>query len=748
MSESRASAEVTPTSDLLILSNRLPATLTGHGPEGPTFKASAGGLATALSGLSAGSFLWVGWPGAEVPEPARPEVERQLREDYRCAPVYLTETQVEHFYNRFSNGVLWPLFHYLPDFTDFESESWTHYQEVNAIFAEAADRHAPTGGTVWVQDYHLMLVPHLLRERRPDLKIAFFLHIPFPSSEVYRLLPRRREILEGLIGSDVVGFHTYDYARHFLSACQRILGTETVQQTVVWNGREVRVSVHPIGIDLDHFDRLLDDPEVHAEMEDLRRSLAGRRVVLGIDRLDYSKGLRHKLRAFQSFLENHQRDGERVVLIQVAVPSRTEVEKYKELRRQIEELVGRINGLHSSPVHTPVNFLFTSIPPARLTALFRFADVCWVSPIRDGMNLVCQEYAACQRDGEGVLLLSEFSGAARSLEGALQVNPWDREGMAATLRRGLDLPAEERRLRMRRMGEFVRRNTSKQWARSFLEVARRHFESSAGMHPERWIERNIDPLLRSFREAPRRWLLVDYDGTLCPFAETPAQAEPSAQLHELVGQLARLPDTRLYVLSGRTPETMQRWFRDLEVGLCVEHGRLVRHPGSEEWEQLVHTSSDWMEEVLPTLQRHAAMTPGALVVRRESSVEWHWRRADPEFGQWQANELALNLSEVMANLPVRVTHGPKLVQIRDMGVHKGLLAERLAGELGEGHFLLALGDDESDEELFARLPEHAWTVRIGSHSSHARFQARAQPTAPALLRHIVQSLQPADRSGS
>lgn len=722
-------------STLFVVSNRLPVTLTRSKGEF-TFKASSGGLATAMAGLPGGRFTWIGWPGLEVRRDERTHVTERLEREHGAIPVFLSRNEIEQFYNRFSNGVLWPLFHYLPDITDFDLAGWSAYQEVNEKFAAEVDRQAPYGSFVWVQDYHLMLVPKLLRDRRPDLKIAFFLHIPFPSSEVYRLLPVRGEILEGLLGADVVGFHTYDYARHFLSSCQRILGCDPQPRHVTWNGRLVGVAVNPIGIDLEKFEAESGAPATERELAQLRKEIGNRKVILGVDRLDFSKGLRHKIRAFARFLDLYPDQADKVLLIQVAVPSRTGVSQYRHLRREIEELVGRTTGLHGSPGHSPIHFLFKSVKPSTLSALYQLADVCLVTPIRDGMNLVCQEFVASDRKGEGVLVLSEFTGAARSLEGALSVNPWNQDQMAEALKRALEMPVEDRRRRMSRMQQFVRSHSAKDWARQFISNVRHHLQASGNPLPEQYIERHLEPVKRAFRYAARRLIILDYDGTLAPFAETPADAAPDRKLVRLLDELASDPATRLYIVTSRSRETMQGWFPGRNIGLCVDDGRVVKHPGDDDWVTLAEVSTDWMGSVLPVMRSYAQTTPGAIVVRRSTSLEWHWRRCDPEFGQWQARELALNLSETMSNEPVRVSHGPRVVAVRSQGVHKGLLVDTI-GLNAEDDFIMVVGDDEDDEDMFRRLPAGSWSIRIGPHTSHAHYLAKRQASVPALLRTLV-----------
>lgn len=726
--------------DLIIVSNRLPVTLTAS-PEGYTYTPSAGGLATALSGLQDASFLWVGWPGAVVPDNLRGDVYRDLVREHRCVPVFLTEEQVEQFYNRFSNGVLWPLFHYLPEYTDFELKGWNYYVEVNEVFADAVAKIANPTATIWVHDYHLMLLPRMLRERLPEAKIGFFLHIPFPSSEVYRLLPVRREILLGLTAADVVGFHTYDYARHFRSACMRVLGYEARPDIIESEGRKTRLLVAPIGIAPDRFVDLARETRTQMRLERLRGQFRDRKVILGVDRLDYSKGLTHKLRAFERFLKRYAEWRNRCVFLQVAVPSRTGVERYRQLRREVEELVGHINGLYSSVEHTPVHFLFQSVSPTTLSALYQLGDVCWVSSIRDGMNLVSQEYVVSQLDGDGVLILSEFAGAAQILDGALLVNPWNLDQMAETLRIALEMPIEEREQRLARMREKIYQNTSRDWASKFIRVIREHTEQSRSEVNRKNLMQELPEIAARCAHAPHRFFLLDYDGTLRPFAPTPQDARPDSSILELLTELASLPDTQVYVVSGRDYRTLEQWLGDLPIGLCAEHGVLLREPGQREWQYLVKVTNEWFEIVKPIMESYAQMTPGALVEEKTAALAWHFRRCDPDFGQWQANELAFHLTSVVSNLPVEVVHGHKVIEVRAQGANKGALARYLQDRWSNEDFIFAIGDDTTDEDLFAALPPYAITCRVGLGPSAARYYLERQADVPKVIQHLIEAVR-------
>lgn len=730
--------------ELLIVSNRLPVTVAPTGA-GYQFKPSVGGLATALSGARDRPFLWVGWPGTHVRTAEHTAVSRQLREVYGCVPVFLTHEEIDGFYNRFSNGTLWPLLHYLPESSQFDLDAWKAYQDVNRRFAAVIEPLLHSDAIVWVHDYHLMLLPGWLRQRVPGAKIGFFLHVPFPSSEVYRLLPVRSEILEGLLGADTIGFHTYDYLRHFRSACMRVLGARAALEEVEWKGRSCRLAVNPIGIDADHFRRLADEPATVAELARLRREFAGRRVLLGVDRMDYSKGLEQKLHAFERLLDGRPDWASRVVLLQVAVPSRTAVGRYQQLRRDIEELVGHINGLHGSVGHTPVQFLFQSVAATTLSALYQLADVCWVSSIRDGMNLVCQEFVASQpEDHVGALVLSEFAGAASSLEGALLVNPWNADEMADAVRRALEMPEAERRRRHAQMNQTVTTHSSAAWARRFIDEVERSSRRALKPSPCRPLLERLDELVADCLGGRRRYFFLDYGGTLEPVSSAPRERGPSRELLAILYNLVRCPRSEVYVLSSESAATLERWLGHLSIGLCAEHGHALRPAGEKQWQTLVPAETGWMETVLPVMESFAARSPGAQVEQKAVGLAWHWQDCKPESGKRQANELAWHLCELLANAPVEVIHARQVVEVRAQGVTKAALATHLASRMSPRDFVLAVGGDRSDEELFGELPARAWSCSVGRHSPQAVGFVERPSDVLRILGELIRNL-PLDR---
>lgn len=418
-------------------------------------------------------FQWFGWPGLEIPTEEQDRVNSDLMEKFRCTAVFLSDTIADLHYNGFSNSILWPLFHYHPGEMNFDENAWAAYIEANRLFAAKVAEQVADNDMVWVHDYHLMLMPQMLREeigaRRKNVRIGFFLHTPFPSSEIYRILPVRREILEGVLSCDLIGFHTYDYARHFLSSVARVVPhTTTVPNGIEFEGRSISVGAFPIGIDVDKFTEGLTKQSVIDRVAQLKAKMGDVKVIVGVDRLDYIKGVPHKLHAFETFLSENPEWIGKVVLVQVAVPSRGDVEEYQSLRSTVNELVGRINGEFGTVEFVPIHFMHKSVPFDELISLYSVSDVCLVSSTRDGMNLVSYEYIACQEERQGVLILSEFAGAAQSLNGSIIVNPWNTEELAIALKESLTLPEEKRAMNFEKLFKYISKYTSGHWGETFV----------------------------------------------------------------------------------------------------------------------------------------------------------------------------------------------------------------------------------------------------------------------------------------
>jgi trehalose 6-phosphate synthase/phosphatase len=721
---------------LLIVSNRLPVTVHA-GADGPTVERSTGGLATGMSGPHERlGGLWIGWPGDldALGAAGRAEVERRLTEQ-RLVPLALTREEVARYYEGYSNGVLWPAFHYAVARLPLEVADFDAYEAVNARFADAVAARWSPGDLVWVHDYQLMLVPRMLRQRLPQVRIGFFLHIPFPSSEIFRLIPQRDALLEGLLGADLVGFHTAAFVRHFASAALRLLGATSDVDRVRWRGREVRLGAFPMGIDAARYAARGDDPEIQRRAARLREP--GVKLLLGLDRLDYTKGITRRLLAFEALLRRDPSLRERVRLVQVAVPSRENVAAYRELRDEVDLAVGRIHGQFSTPRWSPVHYLQRRLALDEIVALYRAADVVLVTPLRDGMNLVAKEFVAARTDGDGVLVLSEFAGAAAELSEALHVNPYDLEGTAAALGRALAMPEEERRTRMAVLRERVMRADVHRWAAGFvarLERAAPRAEACCDPSPRD----AVDAALARAAAAPALALLLDYDGTLVPFAPTPDLAAPDPDLLALLRRLAVRRGTALHVVSGRKRETLERWFGPLGVGMFAEHGYWSRLPG-EAWRAAETGAADWRDRVLAILREFADRTPGSIVEEKTAGLAWHWRAADPEYGAMQAKELTLHLGALLSNVPVEILPGDKVVEIRPHGVHKGRAVREVMARAAAGTLVAALGDDRTDEDMFAALPPGALAVHVGPAPSRASLRVADVAAARTFLGRLAES---------
>ncbi|HVF51449.1 MAG TPA: bifunctional alpha,alpha-trehalose-phosphate synthase (UDP-forming)/trehalose-phosphatase [Pyrinomonadaceae bacterium] len=711
---------------LVVVSNRLPVTLKRAG-DGWRTERSTGGLATAMGPLlERTKGIWIGWSGeaSGASDERRERTLARWAERDRYFAVDLSADVAHGFYEGYANQTLWPLFHHFPSLLNFNPDDWRAYTEANRRFRDVVVEHLRPDDIVWIHDYQLLLLPQLLREAVPDARIGFFLHIPFPTSAVFRLLPRREELLEGLLGADYLAFHTYSYLQHFRTSALRVLGLDSRMDGVEVGGRTVKLDARPIGLAPEHFTKLLTtDEPTKQRLAELRESFKGQQILLAVDRLDYTKGIPHRLRTFRRLLAEHEELRRRVTLIQVAVPSREVIPMYKELRQEVDELVGIINGEYGTPDWTPIVYMRRAVPPEELAALYAAAQLAWVAPLRDGLNLVAKEYVACQRDGEGVLVLSEFAGAAAEMGEAFLVNPYDEERTAETIARALALPADERRERMIALTKRVVRNNVFAWGERFIA----NLSAAASARVERPSERPErlphDAVVAAFEGARQRRLLLDYDGTLVSYASRPQEAVPPRGLVELLARLAADPANTVAVISGRGRDNLEKWLGQVEgLWLAAEHGALMRSPETLSWETFREGYTDeWKTQVSPVLEHFTDRAPGSFIEEKEFSMVWHYRLTDPEFGEWLANELVTNLEQMLAETELRAYRGEKSVEVKMIWANKGEVLARLAEAGDAASFCLAAGDDRTDEDLFARLPEDAWTIHVGSKRTRARY---------------------------
>jgi len=725
-------------SRLILVANRLPVSVDLSAGK-VDIMPSSGGLATGMRGLAkAEQTSWVGWPGGMPSDEQREALDAKLAE-HHATPVYLSSQEAARFYEGVSNSVIWPAFHYLVDRLPLLVEDFAEYAAVNERFADAVCAQAGEDDLIWIHDYHLLLLPQILRKRLPRARIGFFLHIPFPSSEIFRIMPHREELLRGMLGANLIGFHTFGYARHFGDALLGNLGIEPELDHVDVDGRNVLLGVFPMGIDVATFEQLSESSETLAKTAELRQAQAAPHLLLGVDRLDYTKGIPRKLMAMERLLERSPKYRDQVRLLQIAVPTRENVEQYKTLRHDVEQLVGRINGKYSSLHTAPIHYVYQTVTQAELVASYRAADIMVVTPLRDGMNLVAKEYVASRTDGDGVLVLSELAGAASELGEALMVNPYDVQNLAETLDRALSLPESERRERMAALRDKVRARPVELWAKSFV-TALEDGERDPEPRDLRHDARELDALAENLAAQPEVVLALDYDGTLVPIARNPELARPDPALLELLATLAGLPQVRVCVVSGRAQESLSLWLGKLPIDLVAEHGVWTKKAGESEWKSHIDPGAlGWMNDARTILQTYVERAPGARLEEKTAGLAWHYRNADPYLGVHLARELRVHLVRHLAQFPVSILGGRKVIELRPQGIDKGLATRDLLGAFAPRSAVCAIGDDRTDEDLFAALPDGALSLCAGTLVTRAAYRVSGPDQVRRFLRRFVET---------
>jgi trehalose 6-phosphate synthase/phosphatase len=729
---------------LVIVSNRLPFTVSF--PEGsPQFKPSAGGLTTglwsyldrkALDGADRPDFLWMGWPGASVPPKHEAEVRAYGEQHFKSSPVFLPEESMDRFYLGFCNKTIWPLFHYFPMLTHYEEENWQEYRNINRVFAETVANTLRPDDVLWIHDYHLMLLPKLVREEFPEMPIGFFLHIPFPSWEIFRLLPRpwREEILEGLLGASLIGFHTHDYARDFLTSVLRTSGYEHQLGSLTLRDRMVEVDTFPMGVEFERFAEAAASRETALRVAELRQQCVGQKVIFSVDRLDYTKGLINRLRGYETFLKKNPQWHGKVVFIVSVAPSRIGVDSYQNMKLELEQTVGRIVGDFGHVHWTPLVYQFRHLSFEEIVPLYRLCDVALITPLRDGMNLVAKEFVASRPDQTGVLILSEMAGAAKEMGEALIINPFHLEDFARALEQALTMPVEEQIRRNQLMQDRLRRYNVVRWADDFVQALVATQKTEAARRARLLTGKAYSGMIQQYRSAARRALLLDYDGTLVPFAAEPKLAQPDLELMQTLTALGADPANQVTIISGRPRRTLEEWFGRLPVSLIAEHGVWLRNKAAD-WRMLKPMTADWKARVRPIFELYVDRLPGALLEEKEFSLAWHYRRTDPEQASQRAKELMDDLAGYTRNIDVQVFEGNKVIEIRNAGVNKGSAGlEWLSGHAAD--FILGVGDDWTDEDLFRALPPSAFSVRVGVAHTAARYYLSGPVTVRKMLHEL------------
>ncbi|UJH67732.1 bifunctional alpha,alpha-trehalose-phosphate synthase (UDP-forming)/trehalose-phosphatase [Allomuricauda sp. SCSIO 65647] len=729
----------------IIISNRLPVQLQiSNG----TINAipSVGGLATGMKSVhQGGESLWIGWSGLtdeDISDDLGIEIDKALAEQ-GCVSVGITEQEVDGFYFGFSNRTIWPLFHYFLEYTEFELDFWESYRTVNQKFADAIVSRSNEGDIIWVHDYQLMLVPQMVRKKMPNATIGFFLHIPFPSYEIFRTMPWREEVLEGLLGADLIGFHTYDYERHFLSSVRRLLGLEVSFNDIYVENRVVKVDSFPMGIDYQKFSEAATRKTSNGDKSDLQKKLdhhkastPDTKLILSIDRLDYSKGIAKRINAFEYFLNKYPEYRERVRLIILAVPSRSNVPQYKLLKKEIDELVGRINGELATINWTPIWYFYRSLPFENLIDLYITCDIAWLTPLRDGMNLVAKEYIACRSHKDGVLILSEMAGSAYEMNEALLINPNNFEEQANTLKKAITMPKEEQALRIAALQKRLSRYNVEVWANQFMYTLLQQDESSPAQVAKKMVPALVENIQKQYKKAKKRLLFLDYDGTLADFHKDPQMASPDKELYNILDALQKQHGTTLFLISGRDTETFGRWFLSKKYNMVVEHGVWISR-GGEDFQLLERVKKDWMKNIRPVLESFVDRTPGSFIEEKTYSFAWHYRNTDPDFGEKRASELNTVLTSLIGNDDISVLSGNKVMEVKSSNVNKGRAAVRILN--GDAYdFVLAIGDDWTDEFMFQHLPKEAVTIKVGLKKTEAKYFVEGPQKVRELLKKFIE----------
>lgn len=721
-------------SKTIIISNRLPVKIT---EEDGTYilSPSEGGLATGLGSVyKEGENIWIGWPGLEIPADRQDEVRKKLA-PLNLIPVFLTTEEISFYYEGFSNETLWPVFHYLVTYANFERIYWDYYKLVNDKFKRAVMLHLSPGDKVWIHDYQLLLLPGLIRTEEPLVTIGFFQHIPFPSYEIFRLIPWRKEIIAGMMGADLLGFHTFEDASHFLSSASRLSSSNLAENILIYKSRQVVAEAFPMGIDYEKFDSLTRNEKTVKYATSFKNSLKNVSTILTIDRLDYSKGILQRLQAFELLLQTHPEYIGKLALYMVVVPSRDTVPKYKELKDQIDQLAGNINARFRTISWSPIHYFYRSFSIEFLSAIYSAANICLVTPMRDGMNLVSKEYVASRSNNDGVLILSEMAGASKELNDALIVNPNNIEDIMESIIQAVNMPLEEQQLRMKSMRTIVGKFNIHLWVKNFMDKLSEVKIMQESMHTKHMVDSVQAKIIADYKKATDRYIFLDYDGTLVGFNSDIDKASPDEELYAILQQLTADPANKTIIISGRNYQTLERWFGHLNLDMIAEHGAWRKFKQTE-WTPLPLLTYKWKQDIKAVLDIYTDRTPGAFIEEKSYSLVWHYRKVEEGLGKLRANEIINNLRMVVADKGLQMMPGNKVIEFKNIEVNKGKAAQNwLYGN--QPDFILALGDDHTDEDIFKALSPEAYTVKVGSDISAARYFLKDHNEVRNLLKELL-----------
>lgn len=718
---------------LILVSNRLPVQWDGT--------PNVGGLATGLSSFlshwkSQGhEVLWVGWPGKSIPEKEQNLYAKKMLQEHGTIPVFLKQKLADSFYNGFCNKTIWPLFHYFTANCEYSDVTFDSYEEANLEFSKTIRSIYQPGDWVWVHDYHLFLLPGILRNEFPNILLSFFLHIPFPTFEIFRLLPERfrTKILKGLLGADLIGFHTQSYTQYFLRSLLRCLGIENERGIIYFQNHLTKTAAFPMGINVEQFSKYANSIECDSIANQINTNHKNLKQILSVDRLDYTKGVLQRLNAFELFLKQNPNWIKRCKLVLVLVPSRTDVSSYQSMKRAIDEKVGAINGSFGTLDWTPILYQYKGFPFEELVPLYKNTHVMLVTPFRDGMNLVAKEFLVSQRNG--MLVLSEMAGASAELPEAILVNPNDLSGMANAIRDAIEMDETEILTRNQMMISRLKENSVMDWANKIYleteETAKRNqnFQTKS-------ISPNSELLLPKTKQPI--FILFDYDGTLVPFQSLPHLAVPSKELITSITKLSQIANVSIAIISGRDRKFLESIFTGLPLHLVAEHGAWYKAPLESEWTSLFHSHLDWKKEIKTHLDEFTKRVPGSFTEEKEYSLVWHFRNADPDIGLNAAREMLDELSQISSNSGFFVQRGNKIIEVREYGTGKGKAAMKILPNKEWETF--AFGDDTTDEDMYRELPETAITVKIGKSETIAKYRFQNTDDVHLWIQNLINYL--------
>lgn len=721
---------------IITVSYRLPVSLKKDN-NNISIEQSAGGLATAILSYTQKSNASLTWVGiADFEETLWQEYTPQATDNLTIEPVFLDKKLNKGFYNGFSNSVLWALFHYFPSFMEYNASDFEAYKTANEIVAQKIAALYEPGDMIWVHDYHFLGLGKIIRELLPNAKISFFLHIPFPAFELFRILPNKvkRYLLEGMLGSNLVGFHTWENALHFTECVEKILGLSHKNFTFSQETHRSKTGSFPISIDYEKFNDAYDDEEVIELRDEIINLYEDKKIIFSVDRLDYSKGIVNRLKAFEAFLQNYPEWHEKVVFLLVLVPSREEVPKYGERRKIIESLIARINGNMGNYKWSPIVYQYQAVSFERLIALYTSANVALISPIRDGMNLVAKEFVASRKDLKGVLMLSVLAGAAKEMQQAITINPFDIELIADKINVCLTMDEAEQAQRIKRMQVYLKQHNVFNWAETFLNAAEDVYSTDSKAIPLKGIDKA--ELVYKFEKANKRLLLLDFDGTLVNLQNSPELAIPDEKLLNLLTDLSTDSRNEVWIVSGRDKNFLQNWMGHLPIGFVAEHGGYIKR---DTWQPIIEGIPEWKDRVIDLMKIYVDTNTESFIEVKEFGVAWHYRRVDEKQGFLSSRELLALLKHHLHNTQTQIIDGNKVIEVKHYKAHKGTTCKD--NILCNDHdFAVAIGDDKTDEDLFEKLTgKNEFAIKVGNGPTAAQYRLAG---VEAVL-EFLNELQPA-----